>query len=79
MKKLALFVWNFALFFSIVSAMGVGAVAFVYLAFCFVSWNMLGVENLVTNSFVALRVVAVIAFMVTTNWIFTDGRREWDR
>ena len=78
MKKLGLFLFNFGAFFSVVSIMGVGAVAFIYLAFCFVSWDLLGVENLVTNTFVALRVVAVIAFMVTTSWIFTDGRREWD-
>lgn len=78
MKKLGLFLFNFFAFFGIVSIMGAGAVAFIYLAFCFVSWDLLGTENLATNALVALRCVAVIAFMITTSWIFTEGRREWD-
>jgi len=78
MKKLGLFLFNFLAFFGIVVLMGVGAVAFLYLALCFVSWEMLGVANLATNTLVALRCVAVIAFMITTSWIFTEGRREWD-
>lgn len=78
MKKLWLFFFNFLAFFGIVSIMGIGAVAFIYLSLCFVSWNMLGTENLATNALVALRCVAVIAFLITTSWIFTEGRREWD-
>jgi hypothetical protein len=39
---------------------------------------MLGVEQQAANSLVALSITAVIAFIITTKWIFTDGRREWD-
>lgn len=78
MKKLALFVWNFALFFSIVSAVTLGAISAIYFAFCFIAWNMLGVDQLTENALVAVRIALVFTFVVTTKWIFTDGRREWD-
>lgn len=78
MKKIGLFTLGFALFFSIVSVMALGAVAFVYLAACFIAWDILGVDQLTENALVAIRVVVVIAFLVTTSWIFTDGRKEWD-
>jgi len=78
MKKLGLFLWNFSLFFGLVSVMALGAISAIYFAFCFIAWNMLGVDQLTENALVAVRIAMVFSFAVTTSWIFTDGRREWD-
>lgn len=78
MKKLTLFVWNFSLFFGLVWVMAMGAVSAIYLAFCFVSWSMLGMDHIAENALLAARIAVVLSFAITTSWIFTDGRREWD-
>jgi hypothetical protein len=79
MKKLGLFVLNFSLFFGLASIMLLGAVSAIYFALCFVAWSMLGVDQLSENAPVVVRIAMVFAFALATGWIFTDGRREWDR
>ncbi len=78
MKKLVNFLFSFSLFYALVTLLCLGAVAFLYLAICFISWDFVGLDNLTQNALFSVRLIAVVVFMITTKWIFTEGRREWD-
>lgn len=78
MKKLGLFILGFIIFFTIVAMMGLGALSAIYFTFCFIAWDILGGPNLIPNILVAVRIDLALAFFLTTFWIFTDGRKDWD-